>query len=307
LTATRTPTPERPFGSVQPGPEPTRARYPHASGYVERDGERVFWERYGDGEPTLLYITTPWPIAHSRIWRAQIPYFARHHRVVCFDPRGNGRSDRPRDPAAYALSEVAADAVDVLAASGTDRAVIVTGARGAQPALRLAADHPDRVAGLFLMGPQPRNQRQMVEPMMKGRLDRYEGWDKFNPEYWREDFHGFVEWFAAENFPEPHHSRIKESFIEYALETDADTLIAASLAGGIRKAELPEVAQRIRCPAFVVCGEDDTINPPELSREVADLLGAPFVVVPETGHGFARGAVRVILLLREFIRSIDGR
>jgi len=58
---------------------------------VERDGVRVFWERYGDGDPTLLLVP-PWSIYHSRVWKAQIPYFARRHRVLTFDPRGNGRS-----------------------------------------------------------------------------------------------------------------------------------------------------------------------------------------------------------------------
>ena len=76
------------------GREQTRARYPDETGYVERGGVRVFWERYGEGEPTVLFLPT-WSIVHSRIWKAQVPYFARHCRVVTFDGRGNGRSDRP--------------------------------------------------------------------------------------------------------------------------------------------------------------------------------------------------------------------
>ena len=69
-------------------------RYPDAEGFVERDGVRVFWERYGEGEPTVLLLPT-WSIVHSRFWKAQIPYLARHCRVLTFDGRGNGRSDRP--------------------------------------------------------------------------------------------------------------------------------------------------------------------------------------------------------------------
>jgi pimeloyl-ACP methyl ester carboxylesterase len=284
-----------------------RARYPDEEGFIERSGVRVFWERYGDGEPTLLFITTPWPIAHSRVWRGQIPYFAQRNRVVCFDPRGNGRSDRPRDPRTYDLAEAVQDAVDVLDVSKTGQAVIVTGARGAQPALALAADHPERVLGLFLAGPQPRNDRRMVERMMKGKLDRYEGWDKFNPEYWRQDFRGFLEWFAHENIPEPHHTRDREVFVAYGTETDAETLITASYARGIRKAELPAIAARIRCPSRVICGELDTITPPDLSREVAALLGAPLVILSRTGHGMARGQVPLILELRDFVDSISAR
>ena len=82
-------------GTRSSSDEQTRARYPDEEGFIERDGVRVFWESYGQGEQTLLFLPT-WTLVHSRVWKAQIPYFARHFRVICFDPRGNGRSDRPR-------------------------------------------------------------------------------------------------------------------------------------------------------------------------------------------------------------------
>src|SRR6266513_958083 len=88
--------------------EPMRARYPDAEGYVERDGVRSFYEVYGDGEPTLLLLPT-WSLVHSRFWKAQIPYLARHFRVVTFDGRGNGRSDRPVGPEHYGPPELAAE------------------------------------------------------------------------------------------------------------------------------------------------------------------------------------------------------
>ena len=80
--------------------EQTRARYPDEEGYVERDGVRVFYEVYGSGEPTVLLLPT-WSIIHSRHWKMQIPYLARHCRVLTFDGRGNGRSDRPQRAEAY--------------------------------------------------------------------------------------------------------------------------------------------------------------------------------------------------------------
>ena len=67
--------------------EQTRARYPDDEGYVERDGVSVFYEVYGEGEPTILLLPT-WSIMHSRCWKMQIPYLARHFRVLTFDGRG---------------------------------------------------------------------------------------------------------------------------------------------------------------------------------------------------------------------------
>src|SRR3954452_11705907 len=112
--------------------EQTRARHPDASGYVERDGVQSYYEVYGSGEPTVLLLPT-WSIIHSRHWKMQIPYLARHCRVVTFDGRGNGRSDRPE--AGYGEREFAADALAVMDHTGTGTAVVVSLSRGAHRAL----------------------------------------------------------------------------------------------------------------------------------------------------------------------------
>ena len=106
-----------------------RARQPDDSRRVERDGVGVHWERFGDGEPTILLLPT-WSIIPSRHWKLQVPYLARHHRVVTFDGRGSGRSDRPAGPAAYTRHEYVADALAVLDAAAVERAVLVALSRG---------------------------------------------------------------------------------------------------------------------------------------------------------------------------------
>src|SRR2546423_3347195 len=109
--------------------EPTRARYPDVEGYVERDGVRLFYEVYGEGEPTIFLLPT-WSLVHSRYWKAQIPYLARHFRVLTYDGRGNGKSDRPQDPASYGPPESQADALAVLDATETGDVVTVSSSYG---------------------------------------------------------------------------------------------------------------------------------------------------------------------------------
>jgi alpha-beta hydrolase superfamily lysophospholipase len=93
-----------------------RARLPDADGFVERDGVRVFYEVFGDGNPTILLMPA-WSITHSRIWKMQVPFLARHYRVITFDGRGNGRSDRPSGADSYLSAEYAADALAVMDAT----------------------------------------------------------------------------------------------------------------------------------------------------------------------------------------------
>ena len=132
--------------------EQTRARYPDQDGYVERDGVRIFYEVYGSGDRTVLLLPT-WSIIHSRMWKAQIAYLARHFRVITFDGRGNGKSDRPQGIPAYTEAEFAADALAVLDATQTDGAFLAGLSCGALWATLLAANHPERVRGVAYIGP----------------------------------------------------------------------------------------------------------------------------------------------------------
>jgi len=108
-----------------------RARLPDRHGYTVRDGARLHWELYGEGATTVFLLPT-WSIIHSRHWKFQIAYLARHCRVLVMDGRGNGLSDRPLDPSAYADEEFAADALAVMDDTGTDTCALVSVSSGAR-------------------------------------------------------------------------------------------------------------------------------------------------------------------------------
>ena len=216
---------------TEPGREQTRARYPDQSGYTKRDGVRLYYEVYGSGEPTIFLLPT-WSIVHSRAWKMQIPYLARHCRVITFDGRGNGRSDRPADR--YEEDEFAADALAVMDATATERAVIVSLSVGAQRGLILAAGHPDRVAGAAficpavpLAAPRPERAHYPWDEV----LATDEGWAKDNRYYWLRDYRGFLEFFFAQMFNEPHSTKAVEDCIGWGLETTAETLVATGIGG----------------------------------------------------------------------------
>ena len=128
-----------------------RARYPDQEGFVQRDGVKVHYEVFGDGDPTVMLLPT-WSIVHSRHWKAQVPYLSRYYRVVTFDGRGSGLSDRPTEPEAYADDEYVADAIAVLDEVGVGQAVLGAFSRGGYYGVLFAAEHPERTLGLFTIG-----------------------------------------------------------------------------------------------------------------------------------------------------------
>jgi pimeloyl-ACP methyl ester carboxylesterase len=290
--------------------EQTRARYPDQSGYVEREGVRVYYEVYGSGEPTILFLPT-WSIIHSRCWKMQVPYLARHCRVITFDPRGNGRSDRPEEPEAYAEVEFAADALDVLDATATERAVIVGFSMGAQRGLLLAANHPERVEGAIFIGPAlplgAATPRSRAVISFEEQFETYEGWRKYNRRYWLEDYAGFLEFFFSQVFTEPHSTKQIEDAVGWALESTPEMLIATERAPGIGdEAQVRELAARVRCPVLVIHGEDDALRSHSTGAALADLTGGTLVTLKGSGHApHGRDPVKVNLLIREFLESLQ--
>jgi len=285
--------------------EQSRARYPHTERYIERDGVRVFYEVYGEGESTILLLPT-WSILHSRSWKLQIPYLARHFRVVTYDGRGNGRSDRPSEPGAYASSEFAADALAVLDATATERALLVSLSRGAERSLLLGADHPERVTGMVFIAPAlplpPAAARGGAEQLFTRRLQSYEAWEKWNQHYWLENYEDFLEFFFSQAFTEPHSTKQREDAVGWALETDPETAVATQLAPRLPDEQsVRELAARIACPAMVIHGQDDAVRPHDSGLALAELIGATFVSLAGSGHlPNARDPVKVNLLLRDF-------
>ncbi len=138
-----------------------RARVPDIAGSVDRDGVAIHYEVYGEGTPTLLLIPSA-PITHSRIWKGHIPSFARSHRVVTFDGRGNGASGRPTEPAAHGNEVVLADIDAVLEATATGDVIVIGHCHANWWAVETAVAHPDRVRG-------PSGHRARASPTWAGR------------------------------------------------------------------------------------------------------------------------------------------
>jgi pimeloyl-ACP methyl ester carboxylesterase/predicted glycosyltransferase len=283
-----------------------RAQRPQQSGYVEREHVRIYYETFGGGEQTLLLLPA-WSIVHSRLWKAQIPYLARRYRVVTFDGRGNGKSGRPEGANAYISSEFVADAIAVMSATKTERAIVIGFSFGGHLAAIFAARHPERVNGAVLFAPSapfgPANTH-ISRRAFSTLNDSPEGWAKFNQHYWRRDYRGFAEFFFAEAFIEPHSTKQIEDGVGWALETTPETLIDTMLARFLPHEEGEEIYRSIRCPVLIVHGDLDNIVPYAKGKLIADLTGGELVTMEGSGHvPLARDPVPVNLLIRDFVEK----
>jgi pimeloyl-ACP methyl ester carboxylesterase/predicted glycosyltransferase len=291
-----------------------RAREPDEQGYVDRDGVKIGYEVFGTGDTTVLFVPVD-AIVDSRAWKAQVPYLARTCRVVTVDPRGNGRSDRPTDPAAYGDLQYVADTIAVLDALGIERAVLVGICQSAWQALVCAARHPDRVQGVFAIGPWARDTTP-PHPVRAAARDRFDdvldddaGWAKMNRHYWLRDWPGFAEFFFTQICNEPHSTKLVEDTVGYACQSTAEVQLAVG-DGEVcvaTPAQGEALLAQVRCPVLVVHGTDDRCQPHARGANIAELTGGRLVTLEGSGHlPQGRDPVRVNLLLRQFVDEVAG-
>ncbi|SNS38043.1 Pimeloyl-ACP methyl ester carboxylesterase [Geodermatophilus pulveris] len=295
---------------------PSRARDPDVQGVVQRDGVRLAYEVFGpDHGPTVLLMPT-WAIIPSRHWKAQIGYLARYFRVVSFDGRGSGGSDRPAGAAAYTDVEYAQDTVAVMDATGTDAAVLVSLSCGATWSVHVAAGHPDRVLGLFAISPScgfPVSQPDRERYAWDAWHDVRDGWARYNRYFWLEDdYDAFLSFFFGQMFSEPHSTRQIEDCIGWGREVAPETLVDATAGrlgcDGAVCLPIEPLCAEVRCPVTVVAGTDDRVRSYVIGERLAESTGGSLVLLEGSGHGpHTRDPVRVNHLVRGFVDRVCPR
>ncbi len=282
-----------------------RALYPHTDGYASNpiDDVRVFYEVFGptDAERSLVFLA-PWPLAYGRIWKGQVPYFARRgFRVVAIDPRGNGRSDRPTT--GYSTDHFTFDTLAVLDALGVERAALVGLSAGARWGLQLAAEHAERVTHLVLIGPavQLSGAPRVDLAAFHAEPPDTEGWHKYNARYWQRDYADFVDFFCGQIFTEPHSTKQIEDLAGWGLETTPGMLTATIDESATPRAA--EFAAAVRCPTLIVHGAEDAVIPLHNGEAVhAAIPHSRLVRLDGCGHApMARDPVRANLVLHDFL------
>ena len=283
-----------------------RAKLPASEGFVEREGVKLHYEVYGHGPETMVFLP-PWSIVHSRIYKAQLPYFSERFRCVAYDARGNGKSGRPMEATAYSLDNFLADALAVMDATDSGQAILVGLSQGGMHASVLAAYHPERVKAAILVGTVATigpGYPYLTPRHFLAERDRFEGWDKFNRTYWLAQYLDFAEHFIRTICSEPHSTKQIEDGIEWAGETTGAVLVKTVEARTIPpNADVGEAMYRkIRCPLLLIHGDNDQIQPHGRAEAVAKVTGAELVTIRGGGHNpLGRHPAKCNTLIVEFL------
>jgi len=118
--------------------------------YVSRPDAKIFYQVSGAAGSDIFFHGPSQPALYSRMWKAQVPYLSQHFRVITLDPRGGGRSDRPRT--GYDFATRYGDMTAVLAEAVRPPFALVAFSCSSMLAVRYIVDHPEHVSHLIQIG-----------------------------------------------------------------------------------------------------------------------------------------------------------
>lgn len=228
-------------------------------------------EQAGEGTPLVLTHGLGSDLGY---WNDFVEELARHHRVIRWDVRGSGASDKPPGP--YSAELFASDLARLLDALQVERAHLLGVSMGGVITQRFALDHPRRVRSLVLVstssevGPAATRYWQRLASLIERN-----GFSERSTDATRS---------FARSFAERHPEAVRE-FGRRALENDP-TAYAAS-ARAVSDYRWTEQLARIQAPALILQGLDDQLTPPGGSVKMRRALTrSRLLMIPDAGHNW---------------------
>jgi pimeloyl-ACP methyl ester carboxylesterase len=134
----------------------------------------------GSGTPVLFLHSFSGSASH---WSAQLAELRPKHRAVAFDLRGHGKSEMPKDLETLTVERMAGDVAAVANKLDLGRFVLVGHSIGGAVAIAFAASHPDRLAGLVLVGTPGKTPEEQAEQVLTAMNADYDGVTR---KYWEQ-------------------------------------------------------------------------------------------------------------------------
>jgi pimeloyl-ACP methyl ester carboxylesterase len=246
--------------------------------FVIIDGQPLHYIDQGTGPAVLLGGSYLWDLT---MWAPQIAALSQQYRVIALDLWGHGESGA-LPAGTTSLEDIARQALALLDHLDIERVTLVGLSVGGMWGARLALSAPMRINGLVMMdtyvGIEPEPTRQYYFSLLKqieeAGVITPQLLDIIVPIFFRPGidpqsplYQGFRASLAA--LPA---NRLRESIVPMGRITFGRTDLL------LRLSELnPQTT-------LLLCGDQDTPRPPHETREMAELIGCPYQLVPGAGH-----------------------
>lgn len=234
-----------------------------------RDGTRIAYALTGSGAPLVMSVTWLTHLEHqwrSLAWRPWLEALSREHKLLRYDSRGCGLSDR--DVGGMSFESWMSDFEAVIDAAQLERFALLGVCQGGPIAIEYAARHPDRVSHLVLYGTYARGRLKrtdIAKQVEKGKLllDML----KLG---WAQEHHAFLQMWASQFQPGGTLEHVRSWCEQQRLATTADTALRLFEVG--YNVDVRAAARAVRCPTLVVHADRDRVTPVEEGRLVASLI-----------------------------------
>lgn len=242
------------------------------------NGINLYYKEYGQGEALILI---PGMGVDHKGWLYQVPVFKRHYRVILFDPRSLGRSERPRQ--LYDVKTMADDVLGLMDRLGIQRAHIMGHSLGGVVAQEIAVNHPERVIKLILVSSSlGKGEPQDFNPELLEVLGLKEGDTQidFSRLNVRRTLYALVGMtFNKKSYRKTMQFLSMLFFQPSKFEGLADQLKAVSDYSSRDK------ISQIKSPTLVITGAEDRLVSPHCSEVLAEKIpNAELMMVPGASH-----------------------
>jgi len=229
----------------------------------------LYYESTGQGQP-LLFIHGLG--SSTRDWEPQVPVFAARYRVVTFDVRGHGQSDKPPGP--YSVPLFAADTATLIRALDIAPAHVAGISMGGMIAFQLAVDAPELIRSLVIVNAGPefvvRTIKERLQLLQRLLVVRLLGMRKMG------------EVLSKRLFLKPEQEELRQTFVERWAENDKRAYRDAmrALVGW----SVAEHLGTIDVPTLVIASDEDYTPVALKEAYVAQMPQAELVVIEDARH-----------------------
>lgn len=255
--------------------------------FVDANGMSLHYELAGRSGPAVVLLHELGGTLNS--WDAVAPRLAGRRRVLRYDQRGSGLSEKVRQE--FSNDVLVQDFIELANAVGLEPPYhFVTVAAAATQALRFLELHPDEVSALVLCNPAPG-----VDPSRAAALDERAAFAM------REGMRASLPTTLAISYPE--HLGERAAYEAYRGRYLANDPVGFGYGfRALARTNMLHMLPKIPCPTMVIAGRHDTVRPHAGTAELAKkILGARYELI-EAGHFMpTQGPEPLLALLEEFL------